>query len=190
MPRPVLTLLLAVFVAAICGCAAAPGQEPLTTSEYRRKANDRCAHQGEDLSALNPPPHLEALHDRATAQTDKGNRADALQLASIYRKLELSECVSLVTPDPADPEACRQMVSLIRDAHEERHSWAEEARAEQVMVEEIENEIRADPESRAAAETDLASSKRLVREAEREVEKAQREVERLEADTRDAGCGG
>ena len=189
MQRVVRSPWLAALVA-ICGCAGAPGQEPLTPSEYRSAANDRCAHQGGDLAVLEPPPHLQALHDRAMTLSDRGNRADPLQLASVYGKLELSECVRLVTPDAGDPAACREIVSLTRDAHAERRSWAEEVRAEEEIVDEIEKEIRAYPESRAAALADLDSSRRLVKEAEREVERAQREVRRLEADIRDTGCGG
>lgn len=166
----------------------APGEEPLTTSEYRRQANGLCAGRPGDMADLKPPRHLQALHDRATALSDRGNRADPAQLASVYSKLELSECVRMVTPDPGDPQACREIVSLTRDAHEERRSWAEEVRAEGETVKEIEEEIRSYPEDRAAATPDLNSSKRLVDEAEREVEKAQREVERLEGRSREEGC--
>ncbi len=124
MPRAVRTPWLAALVATICGCAGAPGREPLTASEYRSEANDRCAHQGGDLSVLKPPPRIQELHDRATTLSDRGNRADPLQLASVYSKLELSECVRLVTPDAGDPAACRQIVSRARDAHEERRRAA------------------------------------------------------------------
>ena len=184
-----MTLLLGALVALGGGCDSASRQKPLTSSEYRRQANALCAGQPGDLANLKPPPQLQALHNRATVVSDKGNRADRRQLASIYSKLELSECVRLVTPDAGDPAGCREIVSLTRDAAEERRSWAGEVRAEEEMVKEIEEEIRAYPENRAAAQADLDSSRRLVKEAEREVEKAERDLEQLEADARDGGCG-
>ena len=183
-----LTLLLGALVALGCGCAGTYPRESLTASEYRTQANALCAGQPGDMANLKPPPHLQALHDRTTALSDKGNRADRRRLASIYSKLELPECVRMVTPDPGDPATCREIVSLTRDAHEERRSWVDEVRAEEEMVKEIEEEIRAYPESRAAAEADLDSSRRLVKEAEREVEKAERDLEGLDADAREEGC--
>ena len=181
-------LLLGALVALGCGCGSSSRQGPLTASEYRRQANALCAGRPGDMANLKPPPHLQALHDRATALSDKGNRADRRRLAAIYSKLELPECVRMVTPDPGDPATCREIVSLTRDAHEERRSWVEEVRAEEEMVKEIENELREFPENRKAAQADLDSSRRLAKEAEREVEKAERDLERLDADAREEGC--
>ena len=182
------TLVLGTLTAVVCGCGPTAAEDPLTTSEYRRQANAQCAGQRGDLSSLKPPRHLQALHDRATALSHMGNRGEPRELASVYRKLKLVECVRLVTPDPGDPQACRDIVSLVRDALEERRSWADEVRAEEETVKQIEEEIRASPENRAAAEPDLKSSRKLVEEAELEVKQAERDLEQLEAQARDEGC--
>src|SRR4051794_29851333 len=92
-----------VLIAVVCGCGCAGArQEPLSAAEYRRQANALCAGRPGDMASLKPPRHLQALHDRAAALSDRGNRADPLQLASVYAKLGLSECVDLFTPDEGD----------------------------------------------------------------------------------------
>jgi hypothetical protein len=182
------TLLAGAVVALGCGCGWDSGEAALTASEYRNRANALCAGEPGDMTKLKPPPHLQALHDRAKELSDRGNRADPRQLASLYGKLELAECVRLYTPDVGDPQACRDIGSLIRDAREERRSWAGEVRAEQETVEEIEQEVREYPEDRAAAQPDLQSSKRLVEEARREVKTAERDIESLQAEALSAGC--
>src|SRR3954469_6929875 len=99
MPARAMTVvLIAVVCGCGCGCAAAR-QEPLSAAEYRRQANALCAGRPGDMASLKPPRHLQALHDRAAALSDSGNRADPHQLASVYAKLGLSECVDLFTPD-------------------------------------------------------------------------------------------
>jgi hypothetical protein len=188
VPAHATTLLAGALGALVCGCGWASPEEPLAASEYRNRANALCAGQPGDMTSLKPPVHLQALHDRASALSDMGNRADPRQLASVYSELNLAECVRLYTPDAGDPQACRDIEWLIRDAHQERRSWADEVRGEGKIVEEIEKEVRAHPENRAAAQADLQSSKRLVEEARREVTTAERDIERLEEEAVGAGC--
>ena len=175
--------------------AAVPGPEgPSDMHRWIRAAYERSQAWAERRARLEPPERLAALHDRATRLTSRNGvttRRTVRELRSVYSKLELSDCADLFSVDEeSDPEACREIVSAVRDAHEERRSWAEDARAEAVTVKELEEEIRTAPESRAAAQPDLDSSRRLLAESKREVKKAAREVERQEQMAREEGCGG
>ena len=129
------------------------------------------------------------MSPRRRSNADRPEDPLQRELASVYAKLELPECKRLfATEQRGDPDACREIQSAIEDARDEQRSWAEDARAERGTVDELENEIRESPESRAAAEPDLNSSKRLLKESEGEVRKAEGDLEQLDAEAREEGC--
>jgi hypothetical protein len=90
---------------------------------------------------------------------------------------------------PDVPLTCRDLEEEKQAERKELTAWVRDARGYQKDVDELEEEVRSNPEDRSKIEPDLHSSRRDVLDAKREVASIQRDLKELEDEGREEGCG-
>ena len=110
------------------------------------------------------------------------------ELKSLEADARRAGCAVPRGPPPVNAAACREIDQERRELRGEVRSAAEEVRAEQTTIDELEREIREYPEDRAETEPDLKSSKRAMKDIRGELAAARRGLRSAHADARRERC--
>jgi len=138
--------------------------------------------------------------DRAEIEPDLNSsqrtlKDDRRELTTARRELRSLEadarregCALATEPAPVDAAACHEIAESSRELRKDVRGAAEEARAEQTTIDELERDIRSYPEERAETEPDLRDSQRALKDIQGELARAQRGLKSAQADARSERC--